>query len=266
LSLPLGDVHSDFIHYMEQCVAGLGDMPRGMCSVNGYPVYADPDSKIILAAVCGAAGVAVRLPAYFTGKIIAEGAKDYLAYEGGQKRLNTPFSGAPDGWVITDGTQNLANIQRGLSAVRSLLASQIAQKATIDTINAERPENETVMAYLKTLNATLGSSHPDVNDFVFGTLPQNAGVKVIRKVVENVIAMVHPETSVILGFYRNEYLYLRLPQPVFAESLTITNEKGNHPVFAFPDAGMDWVSFAAFSITTKSPALLAAAYQYAGAK
>ena len=88
----------------------------------------------------------------------------------------------------------------------------------------------------------------------------------IRKVVEGVFAMVHPETSVILGFYRNEYLYLRLPEPTFEESLTLLDKMSNHAVSAFPETGAGWVKFGAFSIQEKSPALVAAAHQNAGAK
>lgn len=264
LNLPLGDAPAEYSAFFEQCVVELNDKSGGICQVNGYPVYADPDNGIIYAAVCGASGVAVRLHAtyIFKNKLLQE----FLVYDGGKQRLNNLYGSGGDGWVVTDGSMNVEDIRQSMSAVRSLLASEIAAKAAIDAINVDLPENETVLAYLKKLNAKLGSPHPDVYDFVFGTLPQNAGVKVIRKAVEGVMTMVHPETSVILGFYRNEYLYLRLPQPIFAESLTITGETGNHPVFAFPDAGTDWVSFGAFSIQTKSPALLAAAYQYAGAK
>jgi len=270
LALPLGDARTDFIQYFEQCIAQLSVKPHGICTVNGNPVYADPDNGIILAAVCGAAGIAVRLPAYFTGKIIAEGAKDYLAYEGGQKRLNTPFSSDPDGWVIADGTQNLADIRRGLAAVRSLIAGeyamQLARKMPAKPIHMDRPENASLLAYLKNLGASAGSPSPEVLDFVITTLPERAGIKPVRILVDNVMTMAHPDTGVIFAFYHNEYLHVRLPEAEKREVIETTTLNGSHVVFGFSEAGMGWVRFGAFSMNTKSPDLLATAYEYADAK
>ncbi|MBA3868821.1 MAG: hypothetical protein H0X30_06680 [Anaerolineae bacterium] len=270
LALSLGEVRAEFVAYFVQCVAELSEKPRGFATVNGYPIFADPNNGIILAAVCGASGVAVRLPAYATGKIIAEGAKDTLIYEGGEKRLIVPYSGDSDAWVITDGTQNLANVRWGLSSIRSLLATQnamqVSRKAAANAINLDRPENTTVQAYLKALNAMPGSPSPDVLSFVFGTLPERAKIKKVDKTVENVSTMVHPDTGIIFAFCKNEYLYVRLPETARVELLQAKTSTGNTAAFAIPEIDVDWMGFAAFSIQDKSPGVLAAAHQYAGTK
>jgi hypothetical protein len=265
LKLPLGDVLSGFTAFFDQCVVQMSDKSVDICLVNGYRVGVDPDNGIILLAECGAAGVAVRFPVMFLMKLKLN-RQEYLEYDGGKQRLNQLYSGESTAWVVSDGSLNMDDVQRGVSAGRSQLASQLAYKATIEAINVERPENAALLAYLKALNASVGSLHPEVLDFVFSDLPRNAGVKVIQKMVEGVWAMVHPETSVILGFYRNEYLYLRLPQTTFDESLNLLDKMGNRAVSAFPEAGAGWVKFGAFSIQEKSPALVAAAHLYAGAK
>lgn len=270
LNLPLGDVRAASLIYFEQCVIGLGDKPLIAAVVNGNPVYADPDSGIILVAVCGAAGVAVRLPAYFTGKLLGAGAKDFLVYQGGRKSLSASLSGSTDAWIVTDGTQNLADIRRGLSAVRALLAGehaiQQARKAAAKTVDIDRPENDALRTYLKTLNATIGTPAPDVLGFVFNTLPQLAQIKVVRKTVENILTMAHPDSGIIFAFYINEYLHVRLPESQHAALLQEVSITGNRQVFTVPEAGAAWIRFGAFSIKEKSPSILAQAYQYAAPK
>jgi len=270
LNLPLGEAPAEFLAVFEQCVSGLSENGVGIGNVNGYPIFADPDNGIILAAVCGASGVAVRIPAYFSGKIITAGAKDHLIYEGGEQRLIVPYSGDSDAWVITDGTQDLTDIRRGLSAVRPLLAGinslQASRKTAANSIDVERPENADVLAYLKSLKASTGSGAPDGLHYVFETLPQLANIKLVRKTVADVLTMVHPTTGVIFAFYKNEYLYVRLPEPIRTELLNSKMANGNLAALAVPEIGAAWVKFSAFSLKERSPALLASAHQHAGEK
>jgi hypothetical protein len=258
----LGKVPAEYVAFFEQCVAELGDNTQSVGMVNNYPVYADPANGIIFAAVCGASGVAIRLPTYFAGKIIKDGAKDHLAYSGGEKQLVARFSQDSTAWVLTDGGQNLADIRRGLSAAKSMLAAEnatiVARKAAASAVDVNHPENASVLAYLKGLNATVGSPSPDVSTYVLETLPQQAHIKLVRKIVENVMTMIHPDTSIIFACYHNERLYLRLAELPSAETIT-----GVSPI---PEVGSGWITLPAFTPQNVIAPLLASAYQSASKK
>jgi hypothetical protein len=140
------------------------------------------------------------------------------------------------------------------------------------SVTPDQPQNATVLNYLKSLypNAEAmwipmkgygphGGYHPDVSDFLWNTLPREAGVTPKPWVLYSRLGMIHPDNGVICAFMHNEGIFgLRLPEAARKAALETAN--GPH---AYPEAGEDWIRFPLFSLRDKSPSWLKAAYDYA---
>lgn len=265
----LSEAPPSFVSYFERCVEGLN--PDGKGLFRGYPVYANPETGIIMAAVIGACGIALRVSQTKRPKLLQAGARETIQVENAKYRLGSPNGDIWEGWLVTEGGLNPDEVRQALLELHPVLARARAKQIERKGLRTqpgplEQPANTQVLTYLKALPPGAGSSHPEFAEDFFQNVPRNAGIDpagVTGTWVNRWPVLMHRASGVIFGFYDAAYaLVLRVPAAVHRAALQTMNSKGEPTAMLFPEAGPEWIR-CSLAAVRENPQWLASAYQSA---
>jgi hypothetical protein len=271
LDSPLGMAQPDVVAYFERCIDGLSRTDGGSGVVNGHSVYADPATGIIMAAVIGDQGVALRVPQASRSALLQAGGTEYIEVEGSKLRLGNAKGDLWEGWIATQGALNVDEVRKALADLLPVLvaarAKQIARTQRQPTDGPlEQPANALLLGYLKALPAGAGSSHPEFASDFFHDVPKNAGINptgVVGQWVNQWPVMRQKASGVIFGYYDATYaLILRVPLSISREAVVSLNAKGQPHATLMPDIGDEWMR-CSLATLQEYPQWLVAAYTYA---
>ena len=282
LEMPPTTLRTEDIRYFEQCIEYLLRVnPNAKGDVNGYPVYAQLDSGVILVAVINIGVVALRYTSTgFREAAIEAGAKDSVETNGQVIQLG-------DDWIFTDGSLDLKSVRHDLPLAEEYYSAQVRDarinaslaeataRGNETLVRADHSSNAAFIKHFQELNPKAIPSaappkgygmwglgvHPDVPEYLWHELPRKASLpEDMGWMVHGVLVLVHPTSGVIFAFIRGtSVLALRLPDSIRSEMAL----RPTADVEPFKELGEDWVGFKPFVLQQESTSWINSAYKYA---
>ncbi|MCC7207689.1 MAG: hypothetical protein IT323_10295 [Anaerolineae bacterium] len=288
LDLDLGAPDAYLDSHFEDCVEWLSRARPTLETYKGHRLFIEPESGVVLAAVCGGRAVALNLGTPGNRKRAVEAGAPTALRVGG---VVIDLGG---GWVVGTGNLDLDTVRRMLAVAGSAYSRQAlnariredlehAHTRTDELrVDMSHPVNQRTLAYLlrRGVPASMAAPTgvgilglgipPDVAEAFWVTSFQAGVNRALRWLVYGRPALVHPATGVIFALLLkdNESMALRLPPGRHAEALRAMPRRDRSRILggvrSLPEVGEAWIVFSMVAFRDERLEWCAAAYAFAG--